>query len=227
MNDTTNKDYALNVFCNLCDCYGENKPFDIKNFSQKEHDSFKEMFDLEKDDSLFNNPSRKTIFDFLYEAVDNLEDDYLLAVCSTKNLSLVLSPATGLLHQPALNFILNNKEKFEEFIRYTIDKDGFVKNTEVLPIKDLKFKDLEFVFQPHFESWEQTSSVNAGAVLVDMCDCFGLKIDFLDKSPKDWDIEECEFEEIAEYNKDNLKKFARLFSKPINEWYGKKWCDSL
>jgi hypothetical protein len=76
---------------------------------------------------------------------------------------------------------------------------------------------LEF-FQIYFEVWEKGDSIDAGAVLVSLCDYLGVRVEPLAESPKEWKIPEYEFAEYAKENKKALKNFARLISKPMSEW---------
>jgi hypothetical protein len=206
-----------NVLNALKDSYINNTPLDATKFSPQEWKEFGETFDFYDVygdirpgfESL--NPSKEEIFDLLHDALPYYEFDEEV-ICSFGNLSLALMANTNGDIRIS-DYIRKNKIKFNEFVRFE------EKSIEVLPISELKFSDVEYHFHGEFESWETDTSIFVGDSLVKLCDYLEVKVEPLSESPKDWHIPEYEFEEFD----GDLDDFARLFSKPIDQWYGKKY----
>lgn len=208
-----------NVIKALSNSYVNNIPLDTSSFSQEDWDQFKEEFDFIDDtcqvrpgfESL--NPSNEEIFDLLFDATNYYEFDSE-TICSFKNLGLALMCMT---HDDVAEYIIANNVKFDEFIRFD-DK------LKVLPISELKFSDVEHHFKIFFEDWRTDDSIFAGSLLVRLCDNLGIKIEPYERTPKDWNIPEYEFKEFYEEHGDKpLREFARLFNKPMSQWYAKSW----
>lgn len=230
----------------LSDCYTNDKPFDYKLIPQEDWKKFTEEFDcddshivesikllkqliVDKPESnrknnveilehqqkklLTNNPSKEDIFDFVYEATGYYKFDEE-TICSFGNLSLAL-----MVNSDFAEFIIENNVSFKEFVRYKLDDRGI----DVLPIEQIKFSDILYHFNGSFENWQTDTSISDGSLLVSLCDYLGVKVETIEETPVNWSVPEYEFEEFE--NKDDLKKFARLFSKPMNKWYGDRWCD--
>jgi hypothetical protein len=245
---TKNTNTVLQI---LSDCYTNNKPFDYKLIPQEEWKKFTEDFDcddshineaikllkqlvVDKPESncnndveilerqqkklLTNNPSKEDIFDFVYEAIGFHEFD-AETICSFGNLSLALMS-----DYRAANFIIENKVSFKEFVRYKLDGKEYVKGIDVLPMEQIKFSDILFHFKGSFEDWQTDTSILDGSLLVSLCDYLDVKVETIDETPASWSVPEYEFEEFE--NREHLKKFSRLFSKPMNKWYGDRWCDA-
>ena len=207
--EKTNMNTVLKI---LSDCYTNNKLFDRKLISQEEWENLKEELDI-NDDVL----SKQDIFDCIYEATGFYDFDEE-TICSFGNLSLAL-----MVNSDFAEFIIENEVKFKEFVRYKLDDKGTVRGIDVLPIEQIKFSDILFHFNGHFENWDTDTSILAGSLLVSLCDYLNVKIETIDETPANWHIPEYEFEEFE--SKDDLKRFSRLFSKPMNKWYGDRWCD--
>lgn len=200
----------------LSDCYTNNKSFDYKLIPQEDWKKFSEEFDCE-DYHMTNNPSKEDIFDFVYDATSYYEFDEE-TICSFANLSLAL-----MANSDFAEFIIENKVNFKEFVRYKLDDKETVRGIDVLPIEQIKFSDILFHFNGHFENWRTDTSIQAGSLLVSLCDYLNVKVETIGETPASWHIPEYEFEEFG--NSDDLEKFARLFSKPMNKCYGDRWCD--
>lgn len=149
----------------------------------------------------------------LNEAGVNID---LESLCSFGNLSFVIDSKihdTKELNS-AITFIIENKIPMNQM--YWPHMGGPV---------DIKFN---YILDPFsyrwLENWRSGDSIDAGALLVSLCDYLGVKVEPIAESPKEWNIEEIEFAEYAKENKESLKKFARLFSKPMNQWYSEEWC---
>ena len=200
------------ILCVLGDCYANNKPFDYKLLPQDDWNKFAEEFEVKAfppgDYDLTNNPSKEEIFDFAYEATGYYEFDEE-TICSFGNLSLVLMTNTDF-----ANFIIENKIEFKEFIREPYKRSS---------IEQIEFSDVLYHFNGSFENWQTDTSIIDGSLLVSLCDYLGIKIETIGETPAKWNVPEYEFEEFE--SKDDLEKFARLFSKPMNKWYGDRWCD--
>lgn len=198
----------------LSDCYTNNKFFDRNLISPEEWKKFTE--ELYVNDEVLGL-SKKDIFDCLYEAVYFYDFDEQ-TICSFENLSLILMANCNF-----ANFIISNKVTIKEFVRHKRTKDESLMVIDVLPIEEINFSDILEYFNSSFECWNAGVSIIEGSLLVSLCDYLNVKIDTIDETPMNWNVPEYEFEEFE--SKDDLKKFSRLFSKPMNKWYGDRWCD--
>lgn len=219
----------------LIDCYVKNKPFDHTKCLTTDLNKFLDAHRISLGSLDLKNKSE--IFDFvndnelLFSKQGNLD---IKIRCQFKNLAIAFQHQAWQIaggEEPELSkvvdYIIKNKVKFNEFVRYTM-KDGLYETgRKILPFSKIKFDDVLYHFNEHFQCWHTEYSIDAGAALVRLCDYFGIKVKPLDKTPADWSVEEFEFEEFADSaeNKKKLKEFARLFSKPMNQWYSKKWCE--
>ena len=235
---------VISVFNALGDSYVNNKTFDYtKIFPQKDWEEFEKFCNVDesKNEEIRKaidilrelNPiddqsqyleevlqemdpktikSKNQIFDFIYEAVDWAEIPFE-TICRFENLSLAFT--SGI-----------NKEAVERIIKYKIEFNEFIRDNRVLPISKLKFSDIDYHLSGSFENWQTNTSILDGCYAVRLCDYLRVKVKPVEKTPANWSVEGYEFEEFAEkHGKEKLKDFARLFSKPMNNWYGKSWCD--
>ena len=151
----------------------------------------------------------------------------LESLCSFGNLSFVLlscnSKKPDCLQElnSAVSFIIENQIPMNEMMGHK----GFT---------SINFQSiLEFFTQNYFEVWERGDSIEAGAIMLSLCDYLRdgryafITVEPLAESPKEWNVPEYEFVEYAKENKRLLQKFARLFSKPMSEWYPREpqWYD--
>lgn len=209
----------------LIDCYVKNKPFDYTKCSTTDLNKFLDANSISFEE--LDLKTKSSIFDFVHnnELVFCKQENLDIKIrCQFKNLALAFQYPEP---SKVVDYIIKNKVKFNEFVRYTMKDDLYATSLKILPFSKIKFDDVLYHFNEHFQSWDTEDSITAGAALVRLCDYFGIKVKPLDKTPADWSVEEFEFEEFADSakNKKKLKEFARLFSNPMNQWYGKKWCE--
>lgn len=189
---------------------GSNK-LDLTNVSAadwKQAYAYTEFFE-----GLYENPSKENVVNLIYELNRlgvNIDAESLY---SFGNISFVVDHNLYNLAEltNSLRYIIDNKVPMNEAIA------TYSKNCEPIDFQNL----LNSISENWFECWSGENSVLAGALFVDLCDYLNIQIEPIDESIADWDVEEFEVECIAENNKESLKKFARLFSKPMKKWYPK------
>jgi hypothetical protein len=213
------------------ECYLINKPIDLTKFSAEDWTqavAYTEMAEKLRG----KNPSRQEVKDFIYALFNCGINFDLESLCAFGNLSFVL------------DFNAHSIEALNSAVNYIIEngmqKNGMVIEDHVTNYKEaaasLNFEDILRPFsEEYFENWQGADSITAGALLVMICDHYAYQLDGkqeglyliepLAESPKEWNVKEYEFAEFARLGSDKealLKKFARLFNKPMQEWYLKE-----
>jgi hypothetical protein len=194
------------------DCYINNQPIDLTKITAE--DWTQAVAYSEKTEKLRSKHlTKKDVANFMHD-ISSREID-LESLCSFENLSFVLNQNSLQELNSAVNFIIENQIPMNEMM--SCDDIAPICYSSILP----------FFYYEYFEKWEKGDSIDAGAILVSLCDYLEVKIEKFSESPKEWKIPEYEFAEYAKENKQALKKFARLFSKPMSEWYPREeqWWD--
>jgi hypothetical protein len=194
------------------DCYINNQPIDLTKITAE--DWTQAVAYSEKTEKLRSSQlNKKYVADFMCDMSIFFGTKIdIESLCSFGNLSFVLlscnSEKPDCLQElnSAVAFIIENQIPMNEMMGQDFASIDFQSI-------------LEFFTYNYFEVWEKGDSIDAGAILVSLCDYLGVRVEPLAKSPREWNVPEHEFPEYAKENKQTLKKFARLFSKPMSEWY--------
>lgn len=219
----------LNVLNALSESYTSNKPLFIiealfnEKFSQQEWQEFTKRFDC-KYLNEFECLNKEEIFDIIYDATSHYGFDQK-TICSFGNLSLALMQMNYRTEEIS-NYIIENNIKFSEIIRFE-KKGNLAHQMYFYPISELKYSDIYEHFNYAFENWRNEHSIFEGSSLVKLCDYFGINVETEDESPANWEVAKNEFVGFrAKYGNDELNNFARLFSKPIDQWYN-NWYNNI
>jgi hypothetical protein len=199
------------------DCYFNGQPIDLTKFNAE--DWTQAVAYSESTEKLRRLIESNTVSEFIYDLWNAGVEIDLESLCSFGNLSFVIDSKMYDAKElnSAITFIIENKISMNQMRWPHCSKNGPV---------DVNFKDILEAFSYRwFEDWRSRDSIDAGALLVSLCDYLGVKVEPIAESPKEWNIEEYQFAEYPRENKESLKKFARLFSKPMNTWYSQEWCD--
>lgn len=201
---------SKNLVAAIRDVYlGNTDKLDLNNVSAEDWRQANSQSDAFE--NLYQKPTKDNAIKIIdLNLILDIED-----ICSFGNISFVLWDWRNLTIN--VNYIIENNIKFNE----VFSKETTGSETTCVP---LNFQDiLSPVSELYFENWQRDDSIEAGGVLVNLCDHLGVKIETIAESPSEWDIEEFEFANYAKTADDKkiLKSFARLFNKPMSQWYPK------
>lgn len=204
---------SKNLVSAIRDIYlGNSTKLDLNKFSAedwKQANANSEYFQI-----LYEKPTKDNVI----KMIDKLNICYDIEdLCSFGNISFVLWDWRNLTIN--ICYIIENNIQFNE----VFSKEAEASAATCVP---LNFKDiLSPVNEMYFKEWQGDTSIEVGGMLVNLCDHLGVKIETIAESPSEWDIKESEFADFVKYNQQTMKKilksFARLFSKPMSEWYPK------